>query len=167
MKNMNPKNDQIVTVHSNRNNIHDIEQFAETLCDHLMINETYFGNILTSLSELYHIWNISNPSDSIKLSYNTDFKTLNIFIDGFEQKVIDQINTPENLDHEEHGTISDKVFVIQRLTDSIVINEDNSVQISFDISAIHNRIYHERARLLRAYHNGVNVTKVASNDDHV
>lgn len=165
MKNMNQSN-PVVTVHAGKNGIRLIEQFTETLCDHLMINDTYFGNILTSLSELYNIWIINHPSDPIKLSYNTDFLLLNIVIEGFHQAVAEQIMQPEPLIDGNGFTFSDKVFVIQHLSEKIQLDEENNLQLSFDISAIHNQIYQERARLLHAYFNTTNQVKVASDNDH-
>jgi hypothetical protein len=155
-----------ITVIADKNGIRLIEQFTETLCDHLMINDTYFGNILTSLNELYNIWIINHPSDPIILSYNTDFLSLNIIIEGFNQSIAELILQPEPLTEGNGFTFSDKVFVIQHLTEKIQLDEENNLQLTFDISAIHNQIYQERARLLHAYFNTTNQVKVSSDNDH-
>lgn len=167
MKNMILNKNLEITLHAGKSCIHDIELFTETLCSHLLVNETYFGNILITLSELYNIWIADNPKAPIEMSYSTDFMTLNIIITGLQGTIIDQLSILENLENPEPSTIADQLYLIQHLSDEISVNEEGDLQIAFDISAIHNRIYLERARLLHAFFNKVNSTKVASKNDHV
>jgi len=140
--------------------IHDMENFAEALCDQLFINHTYFGNILMTLSELYNLVSPHTGSNPVELSYNTDFLILNIVFRGVDKSIIEALNTQVDLDDLSDETEKEKLFLIQTLTDGIEILDETDLQISFDISAIHNKIYQQRAEFLRAFfkkHAGITV----------
>ncbi len=146
--------------------IHEMENFAEVLCDQLFINETYFGNILMTLSELYNLLIPQTSTNPVKLSYNTDFLLLNIVFEGLNKSLLEALNTQVDLNDLSDEPEQERLFLIQTLTDGIEILDENNLQISFDISAIHNKIYQQRAEFLRAFfkkHAGV---AVKSNDAH-
>jgi len=146
--------------------IHDMENFAEALCDQLFINETYFGNILMTLSELYNLLSAQISKNPIKLSYNTDFLLLNIVFEDVNKSILEALNRQVDLDGLSDEPENEKLFLIQTLTDGIEILDEKDLQISFDISAIHNKIYQQRAEFLRAFfkkHTGI---AVKSNDAH-
>lgn len=147
-----------------KSSIHVIELFTETLCDQLFINETYFGNILMTLSDLFNVLNQQLSSKPCKLSYNTDFLTLNILIEGAVQEILDRISLPVDLSDLVNDSNTESLFLIQTLSDDLVIIEDNVLKISFDISAIHNKIYQDRIKYLRQFFEKTNGIKVKSSN---
>jgi len=146
--------------------MHDMENFAEALCDQLFINETYFGNILMTLSELYNLFTPQKNQAPVYISYNTDFLILNIVFKGIEEFLCQNLTTLVNLDDLSDEPLKEKVSLIQTLTDGIEIIGEKELQISFDISAIHTKIYRERAEYLRAFFKKNTGITVKSNDAH-
>lgn len=146
--------------------MHDMESFAEALCDQLFINETYFGNILMTLSEFYNLLTPPKSKTPVLMSYNTDFLILNVIFKGINKSLCESLATPVNLDDLSDEPIKEKLFLIQTLTDGIEILGEQELQISFDISAIHNKIYQQRADFLRAFFKKNAGITVKSNDAH-
>ncbi len=146
--------------------IHDIEKFTEGLCDQLFVNETYFGNILMTLSELYNLVRSQGGENRIDISYNTDFLLLNIIIKGIDQILLDELSYKIALDDLDNTQLDERVFLIQTLSDNISIVEEKTLELSFDISAIHHKIYRERAQLLHEYFKKRSNIKVVSDNDH-
>ena len=135
---------------SNKNNIHLVERFVENLCDYYNINSTYFGNILTAVTEavenaIYH----GNRGDSTKKIY----LKFEVKSDGFSFKIKDQglgfnINsvpdpTDENADFSQ--TEGRGLFIMKSLADAVIFHEKGScVELIFKISSITKQISDDR-----------------------
>lgn len=147
--------------------MHQIEEFVESICDKLFINETYFGNILITVGEVFNLVKSMDKDFTLFCDYHTDFQVLSIAFRGVKESIIELISTNSSLSETHDTLFSGSVFLIQSLSDNIDKTLDNTLQVSFDIGAIHNSIYLERSGLLKSYLNRLTTEKVKlSNDFH-
>lgn len=123
----------------------NMEAYTETICENIMINNTYYGNILMCLTELNELLMESDISSEVKFSYKTDFSDLEIhalYLDKQEYK-------RHKMDSNQ--IISNKHYkLIETLSDGISI-EENGITLNFNISALHNSIYESRLKYLKKY----------------
>jgi len=75
-----------------------------------------------------------------------------------------RISLPVDLSDLVNDSNTESLFLIQTLSDDLVIIEDNVLKISFDISAIHNKIYQDRIKYLRQFFEKTNGIKVKSSN---
>lgn len=147
--------------------MHQIEEFVESICDKLFINETYFGNILITVGEVYNLVKSMDKDFTLFCDYHTDFQVLSISFRGVKENTIELVSTKSSLSETHDTSFSGSLFLIHSLSDKIDISHDNSLRISFDIGAIHNSIYLKRSGLLKSYLNRLTTEKVKlSNDFH-
>ena len=76
----------------NNEGIRKIEYFVEEICDQLLINETYSGNILMVLSELFNLAMQFNSEKKITFTYTTDYQIIKIKIQHLDIQVFDKLN---------------------------------------------------------------------------
>jgi len=138
------KDNSIVITPGNNKTVRIIEEFAEKICENLLINDTYYGNILMCLTELNEIFAENVEGHKIKLYYETDFSTLNItavFLeDDIKRQQTDIILSNNIIRYNLIKTLSDDFQVF-----------DDSIILDFNISALHRSIYESRAESLKLY----------------
>ena len=125
-------NDQTVTVKLIPENIREIEAFVDRVCDQLFINDTYYGNILMSLTEMFNYLLGHNSVKKLEITYNSNYEKIDI------DNVVDEEN---------HKNL----FLIHSLVDTVHVSENEILSLEFDISALHNEIYQSRKSLLKDY----------------
>ena len=143
-------NDQSLTVKLLPEEIRKIEQFVDDICDQLFINDTYYGNILMSITELFQALCQKTPGEVLNITYNTDYKEIKITTQPVDNEIINVVESDIDVDQVTEGTYNKNVYLIKSLVDQFEVNDDALVLI-FDISALHNEIYKKRAEQLQAY----------------
>jgi len=157
-------NNQSISIKLKPESIRDIEKFVDTICDQLFINDTYYGNILMSLTELFNCLLATN-NDNINIIYNSDYKKINISFYPIDTHIVKSLTKPINLDDIIHQESNKNIFLINSLVDNITINKQGQLSFEFDISALHNEIYYHRAGLLKKYFSKQSVVKVQKHND--
>jgi hypothetical protein len=71
-------NDQSLEVALEPQSIIKIERFVDTVCDQLLINDTYYGSILMAVTEMFSICLEKSESNILSIQYSTDYQTLKI-----------------------------------------------------------------------------------------
>jgi len=144
-----------------KSNQYIIEQFVEEVSDKLMINDTYFGNLISGLNDFYSLLIDIQPNTSIRLAYITDYQSISFLFYGVSRETASLFeNTTENgLDK-----IDDSVFIISNLTESIEVSEDGVV-LTFDIGAMNRKIYDYRKTILSEYLKGQRISKSIESHD--
>jgi len=158
-------NNQSVSIKLQPESIRNIEKFVDTICDQLFINDTYYGNILMSLTELFNYLLASNTNDTINITYNSDYKNINISFYNVDNHIITSLTKPVSIDDIIHQESNKNVFLINSLVDSITTNIQGDLSFEFDISALHNEIYNHRAEQLKKYFSKQTVVKVQKQND--
>ncbi len=143
---------KFLSINCKKDSIHKIEHFVEEISKNVFINETYFGNLLTSVSILYSYLEKFGKNENLEFHYDTDYKSLKIEVQGADresmEKVIKKINL-QDTDMDEEAT---DIFTIQNLTDKIkYLKNRNSIVLIYDISAVHDQVYNRRKRMLLHY----------------
>ena len=144
-------------------NIHNLEKFVEDICDEYNINNTYFGNILVTLTEAYenafYHGNKSNPEKNIVISFSSKPKGLMFEVsdegNGFDYNSIpDATDVEGNPDRKGTG-----IFLIKTLADEVHYkNQGRTIQIVFYISSINQQLAIDRINQLNSFQNaGKNV----------
>lgn len=145
------KNDQIFEFTLEPQSIHEIERFTDLICDQLYINETYYGNILMSLTNLFELCRLYNSEKQISISYNTDYQTVRLAIQPVDSQIIEGLGKDFNIEKDYENEAALKLFLLRSLTDNVDVREDNIIELVFDISAMHNTVYDHRRKQLDAY----------------
>ena len=146
-------NNQSVSIKLQPNSIRDIESFVDTICDQLFINDTYYGNILMSLTELFNYLHINNQKEDINITYNSDYKDIVMSFQPVDYQLIKRFSVTINVDEILLQNNDETIFLIQSLVDNITIKNEDTLSFEFDISALHNEIYNQRAATLKKYFN--------------
>lgn len=146
-------NNQSVSIKLQPNSIRDIESFVDTICDQLFINDTYYGNILMSLTELFNYLHINNQKEDINITYNSDYKDIVMSFQPIDYQLIKRFSVTINVDEILLQNNDETIFLIQSLVDNITIKNEDTLSFEFDISALHNEIYNQRAATLKKYFN--------------
>ncbi len=156
-------NDQSVSIDLIPECIRDIEQFVDTVCDQLFINDTYYGNILMSVSELFNYLIENNESNTINITYNSDYKSINIAFQPVDNQLVNKISNKIGFDHVLENDENKDLFLIHSLVDNINLIDEQTLSLEFDISALHNEIYKQRSALLKIYFSKKSVEEKVSN----
>ena len=142
-----------------KNSQAEIEKFVEEVSDKLMINETYFGNLLLGLNGVMDVMLENQPDTTIKLSYYTDYQQISFVFNDVSHETINTLKAvPEDLSNNE------ALFMINNLTDKIEFGE-NDLTLVFDIGAMSHDIYNLRQRLLNKYFQGKTAYKSIQSHD--
>jgi hypothetical protein len=144
-------NNQLVSIDLKPESIRDIENFVDTVCDQLFINETYYGNILMSLSELFNYLLDRKYTEAIYITYNSDYKSIGISLQPIDNQSIEKFSGAVDFEKIMHNDEDKNLFLIHSLVDNISILDKNTLLFEFDISAMHNEIYKQRSELLLNY----------------
>ncbi len=158
-------NNQLVSIKLEPKCIRDVEIFVDTICDQLFINDTYYGNILMSLTELFNYLLMSNNKNSnLNITYNSDYRKIGISFYPVDNQVIKSFLKTINIDDVINQESNKNIFLIKSLVDNITMNDKGNLTFEFDISALHNEVYNHRASLLRKYFSKQTV-RVKEHDD--
>ena len=152
-------------LHVDDQSLTQIEHFVDHLCDQLMINDAYFGNILMSLSEFFSLIVDFQKKDTIKISYETDYQRLTIKFEPVDSIIIEALNSDVDLTNVVVSEINKRIFILNKLVDNFLMDESNVVSMEFDISALHSIVYDDRKRKLQAFYREKERKKVADNND--
>jgi len=158
-------NNQSVSIKLQPESIRDIEIFVDTICDQLFINDTYYGNILMSLTELFNCTLTTSKNETIDITYNSDYKNIAISFHNIDNQIITSLTKPIDIDEIIHSDSDKNIFLINSLVDNITINNQGDLSFEFDISALHNNIYNHRAEQMKKYFSKQTVVKVQKQND--
>jgi serine/threonine-protein kinase RsbW len=129
-----------LTLESRPENISLVERFVEEICDYYNINDTYFGNILISLTEAFNNalihGNQNDASRKINIVFESKPKGLS-FIVSDEGAGYDPDEVPDPLDIEIETAAGRGLFLIRSLSDKTEIAKGgSSIEMFFRISGI-------------------------------
>ncbi|RLD90819.1 MAG: hypothetical protein DRJ09_02990 [Bacteroidetes bacterium] len=144
-----------------QDNRHSIEYFVEEVSNKLHINETYFGNLLTSMEVLLSILTENQRDSIIEISYNTDYQTVTIIIVGVSRET--EINM-KRLMGDKKDNASWDMFTLFNLSESFEVDA-GKLFVVFDIGALNRLEYKRRKRILQTYFSSEKAEKpIKSND---
>jgi len=131
--------------------ITQIESFVDRLFSQFQINETYYGNILMSLTEFVSLISTYQEGIGVKLTYKPGYQQVKIKIQPVSDQLIvlldKKVDLKNVLDNEENK----KIYIIKKLVDDIVLKNNNAVNFIFDVGALHNEIFEERKNKLQSF----------------
>ena len=159
-------NDQSLELTLLPGEIRKIEHFVDDICDQLFINDTYYGNILMSITELFNTLCEKTPGENLRITYNTDYKQIRIISQPIDNEIINVIESDIDLDNIMEGRFNKNIYLIKSLVDKYEIKEDALI-LNFDISALHNEIYKKRADQLQSYLKKEEVKKKQKSGDNI
>ncbi len=145
--------------------ITQIEQFVDELFSQFQISETYYGNILMSLTEFISLIPSYQDGIGVKLTYRPGYQQVKLSVQPvsdelillLDKKKIDLVNV---LDNEENK----KIYIIKKLVDEIVLKDDNVVTFIFDVGALHNEVFEDRKNKLQNFFRSKTKHKVQGNN---
>jgi len=143
-------NNYTVSVDLTPNSIRNIESFVDSVCDQLFINDTYYGNILMSVTELFNYLVANNEYRQVEITYNSNYEKMTIGIQPVDIQVVDSFSSKIDFEDIIKGDKEKTLYLIHSLVDNIII-ENNKLLLEYDISALHNEIYQKRKSLLKEY----------------
>ena len=143
-------------INSDITEIHEVERFVEDICDYYNINNSYFGNIIVSITEavenaIVH-GNKQDSSKKIAVSFEANKKGIAFTVSdegvGFNFELIpdptDFINNPEK-----KGT---GVFLMKILADEVsFLNNGSKIRLQFNITSINPELFSERQKHIDEY----------------
>ena len=142
-----------------------IEHFVDHLCDKLMINDAYFGNILMSLNEFFSLLIDLNTQKTVKISYVTDYQRLTVKFYPIDHTIVEALDSEVDLTNVVDSEINKRIFILNKLVDSIIKGEDGVVSLVFDISALHSVVYDDRKKKLQAFYRKKEKKTIADKND--
>jgi serine/threonine-protein kinase RsbW len=131
-----------LTLESRPENISLIERFVEEICDYYNINDTYFGNILISLTEAFNNamvhGNQGDPERKINVVFESKPKGLSFTVSdegaGYNP---DEVPDPLDLEIDTSTETGRGLFLIRSLSDKTEIKKGgSSIEMFFRISGI-------------------------------
>lgn len=158
-------NNQSVSIKLQPESIRDIELFVDTICDQLFINDTYYGNILMAITELFNYLLENKHGDSLNITYNSDYKNIAVSFQPIDTQAGTRISGSFDFDKIIHQDSDKNIFLIHSLVDKISLTNKDTLSLEFDISALHNEIYNKRAALLTKYFTKQTSEKVQKEND--
>ena len=159
-------NDQSLKLTLVPREIRKIEHFVDDICDQLFIYDTYYGNILMSITELFNTLCEKSPGEVLNITYNTDYKQITITAQPIDKEIVNVIESDIDINNIMDGPFSKNVFLIKSLVDAYEVEEDALI-LNFDIAALHNEIYKKRAQKLKSYLKKEDVKKKQKSGDQL
>lgn len=139
-----------LTIPSHINNIHMVERFVEDLCDYYNINNNYFGNILTAVTEavenaIFH-GNKRDISKKVYLKFEIKPEGYSFKIkdqgDGFN---LDTIPDPTDINGDFSKTEGRGLYIMKSLADNTIFHDTgNCVELIFSVSSITRQMSDDR-----------------------
>ncbi len=145
--------------------IREIERIVDLICDQLFINDTYYGSILISLTEVFGLLLNEQQTESFNVEYKTDYQMLTFSIYPVDKRIIARFELEVSIDSLKEQDEQTGVFLIKSLVDELTITDENIVKLNFDISALHNDIYNKRVIHLNYYFNVNKELKTSKDND--
>lgn len=142
-----------------------IEHFVDHLCDKLMINDAYFGNILMSLNEFFSLLIDLQTQKNVRISYITDYQRLTVKFQPIDKEIVEALESEVDLTNVVDSEVNKRIFILNKLADNIIISDDSSVSLVFDISALHSIVYDDRKKKLQAFYRKKEKKTIADNND--
>lgn len=148
---------QELSIESGLHNLYKVEQLVEEISDFCNINNTYFGNILISLTEAVKNAIIHGNKEDINKKVTVIFESrpsgLSFIVrdegEGFD---INTIPDPTNETEEEGKKIKTGLYLIKSLSDVVNFkNKGSQIEIEFFISSINYQLSVDRSKALKAY----------------
>lgn len=139
---------------SDTKNIHLVERYIEDLCDYFNINNTYFGNILTAVTEavenaITH-GNGNNPQKKVHLKFDNNEKGFSIMVMdeglGFDSEAV-----PDPTDPTADFSLTEGrgLFVIKSLADEVNFHkEGRCIEMVFKVASITKQMADDRINTL-------------------
>lgn len=148
---------QQLIIESGLQNLYKVEQFVEELSDFYNINNTYFGNILISLTEAVKNAIVHGNKEDISKMVTIVFEVrpTGMFFhvsdegEGFDTNIVPD---PTEEKEEEGKKLKTGLFLIKSLSDNLIFKNNGSViEIEFYISSINYQLSVERSKALKSY----------------
>lgn len=158
-------NSTTVEINCERQQLHQVENFVDSVTEQIFINASYYGNILTALTELFSILCELMPGLPVKYGYYTDFKTLRISLQQVENQMLSEIFETKKLGDISDSVTSKSAFLIHAFVDRLEIFPENELLLEFDIAALHHQIYEKRSTLLKNYFSIFHQMELSRNND--
>ena len=131
---------QNIELSSKLENLAQIEQFVDDLCEQFDISEDHYGNILIALTEAVNNaithGNQLNPSKKVCLNMGTTLNEVEFTIkdegNGFDFNNVPDPTLPENIEK-----LSGRgIFLMKSLADDVVFEEEGTkIKLKFSLSA--------------------------------
>ncbi|MCF6169722.1 MAG: hypothetical protein L3J31_02205 [Bacteroidales bacterium] len=160
-------NNQSFTIQLEPGAIREIEQIVDLVCDQLFINDTYYGSILMAMTELFGVLLEQQSTKTFKIEYNTDYQEVTFSFYPVDKKITSAFELQVNIDTLEEPDAKTSVFLIKSLVDDLTVTDNEVIHLSFDISALHNKVYEQRRNQLKKYFNVNQELKVNKKDDQL
>ena len=131
-----------LVLESRPENISSIERFVEEICDYYNINDTYFGNILISLTEAFNNalihGNNNDESRMVQVVFESKPKGLSFTVSdegaGYNP---DEVPDPLDLEIDASTQSGRGLFLIRSLSDKVELsNGGSTIEMFFRISGI-------------------------------
>lgn len=143
--------DQVINVSLLPQSLKEVEKFVDDFCDKLLINESYYGNILMGVTETFSLCLISEKKTAIKISYSTDYQVVTVYFQRVDKKVSSILKSNPDINKTEGNENAQKSFLINSLTEKIGYKKNGDFGLVFDISAIHSEVVKFRQKNLDNY----------------
>ncbi len=145
-----------IKIKSDFNEIHEVERFAESICDYYNVNNSYFGSILVALTEavensIIH-GNKEDPSKFILITFETINKGIIFTIEdegnGFDfSSIPDPTDSKSNPEKKGIG-----IFLMKILADEVsFLNTGSKIQLQFNITSIDRELFANRMKHVDEY----------------
>jgi serine/threonine-protein kinase RsbW len=137
--------------------IHQVEKFVENICDEYNINNTYFGNILVTLTEAFENamihGNSNDQSKNVNITFTSKPEGLSFMIsdegNGFD---VSQVPDPTDINFNNETNKGRGIFLIKSLADDVkFLDNGKKVEILFKIASINSELAIGRINLLKDY----------------
>ena len=158
-------NNQSFAIEIKPDSIRELERIVDLICDQLFINDTYYGSILMTLTEVFELLLREEQSEPFNVEYHTDYQILTISIYPIDKPIIARFESPVNINSLQESDEQTAVFLINSLVDELQLTDENSIHFNFDISALHNEVYQQRLNHLKLYFNINQGQKVSKKND--
>jgi len=150
-----------LTLTSDLTNITIVERFVEEISEHYNLNNTYFGNILLTLTEAFKNavihGNQNDSSKKITILFDAGQKGLSFAISD-EGEGFDYDSTPSPIDVEDDAKAEKGrgLFLIRSLTDDVKFTDNGrTVEMIFEIEGIGQKTMKNRLKHFNQYYKQV------------
>lgn len=151
--------DKRISFGSSLTNIHAVNKFIEDICDHYNIFNSYFGHILTAVTEavqnaILH-GNQNDPEKNVVLQFENRSEGL-CFIISDEGNGFNPDTLPDPTDINNDGLTGRGIFLMRALSDEISFKDHgSSVELLFIITGIDQDVAAARADQVNKYFEAV------------
>ncbi len=147
--------DKSIRLGSSLSNIHTVNQFVEDICDHHNIFNSYFGHILTAVTEavqnaMMH-GNQNDPEKIVTVTFEHTPEGL-CFTISDQGNGFDPGSLPDPTDLNNDGLKGRGLFLMKTLADEVSFhNGGNTVELFFNITGIDQEHAAHRAQQVNKY----------------